>query len=178
MMLPRLLLVVGVVQPRLLGPLIWPFGAAATASLAVVLLLWWRSRRVAASTAVAVANPFEFWSAVRFGALLAAIMLLSRAVPAWLGDEGLLLLAAISGAGDVDAITLSVARLVDGDLATTVGALAILIAVLANTVVKIGIATFAGGPALGWRLAATFAAGAVAGAIAFSLEPALPAPVP
>lgn len=176
MMLPRLLIIVGIVQPALLAPLAWPFAAAAAGSLAVVLLLWWRSTRDRTSVKLAIANPFEFWTALRFGALLAAIMLLSRALPAWLGDEGLLLLAAVSGAGDVDAITLSVTRLVDGDLPATVGSLAILIAVLANSLVKVAIAGFTGGPALGWRLGATFAAGAVAGALAFWLEPALPMP--
>jgi uncharacterized membrane protein (DUF4010 family) len=178
MMLPRLLIVVGVLQPGLLPLLIWPFAAAAVASLAVVLLLWWRSRKETATAPVTVSNPFEFWSAVRFGALLAAIMLLSRAVPAWLGDQGLLLLAAISGAADVDAITLSVSRLVDGGLAPTVAALAILIAVLANTIVKAGIAAFGGGAALGWRLGLTFVAGAVAGAVAFGLQPDLPPTIP
>ena len=55
---------------------------------------------------------------------------------------------------------------------------AILIAVLANSVVKAAIATIAGGPALGWRLAATFAAGALAGGLAFWLAPTLSLPMP
>ena len=178
MMLPRLLLIVGIVQPALLVPLAWPFGAAAVASFAAVLLLWRRSARVHTGPALGIANPFEFWAALRFGALLAAIMLLSRAVPAWLGDEGLLLLAAISGAGDVDAITLSMARLTGAELSATIASLAILVAVLANSVVKVAIATIAGGPALGWRLAATFATGALAGGLAFWLAPTLSLPMP
>ena len=90
-------------------------------------------------------NPFNLRIALQFGALLAFIALCARALRAWLGDRGLYLLSAVSGLSDVDAITLSVSRLVSQGLEGSVGALSIMIAVMVNTVVKAVIAIYIGG---------------------------------
>jgi uncharacterized membrane protein (DUF4010 family) len=73
-------------------------------------------------------NPFDLDTALKFGALLALIVLAARALREWLGYRGLYLLAAISGLADVDAITLSASRPVSRGLDESIGARAILIA--------------------------------------------------
>jgi uncharacterized membrane protein (DUF4010 family) len=66
---------------------------------------------------------------------------ISRAAQVYLGDAGLYLAAAIAGLTDVDAITLAMANLVHTDASNLqVAARAIVIAVMANTLTKCGMA--------------------------------------
>lgn len=60
-------------------------------------------------------NPLEPRAAPSFGALLAVIMILGEALKAWLGEAGVLMLAGASGVAEVDAITLSLARMSRGE---------------------------------------------------------------
>ncbi|MFU3621576.1 DUF4010 domain-containing protein, partial [Pseudomonas paraeruginosa] len=55
-------------------------------------------------------NPFELLPALRFAALLSAILLLVEAGRRLFGDAGIYAVALLSGLADVDAITLSLAR--------------------------------------------------------------------
>jgi uncharacterized membrane protein (DUF4010 family) len=167
MMLPRILLVVGLLNRPLLMLLWLPLGVAAAVAFAGAALLWRRAGGVDGDAAVRVENPFEFWMAVRFGTLLAAIMLLTRLVPAWLGEGGLYLLAAVSGLGDVDAIGLSMARQGGGGVAMGAAAVAVAIAALANTVTKGALAFVIGRSGMAWRLAVVLGVSSVAGALAF-----------
>jgi uncharacterized membrane protein (DUF4010 family) len=172
MMLPRLLLIVGLLNRPLLTLLWLPLGAAALVAFLGAASLWRRSGDSVGDAVVRIENPFEFWFAVRFGALLALIMLLSRLLPAWLGEGGLFLLAAVSGLGDVDAIGLSMARQTGGAIAIQAGAIAVAIAALANTVAKAVLGFAAGARGFALRLALVLAAAAAAGLAAFILMPA------
>jgi uncharacterized membrane protein (DUF4010 family) len=168
MMLPRILLVVGLLNRPLLLRLWLPFAVAAAAAFLGAALLWRRAGGGDGGVAVRVENPFEFWVAVRFGILLAAIMLLTRLLPGWLGEGGLYLLAAVSGLGDVDAIGLSMARQTGGaGIALQAGATAVAIAAFANTVTKGTLAFFIGGAGMAWRLAAVLGVSAALGALTF-----------
>jgi uncharacterized membrane protein (DUF4010 family) len=74
-------------------------------------------------------------------------------------------LAAVSGTFDVDAISLSMARLAPSGLDAASAAYAILIAVAANSVSKVVLAATAGGGKLGllqtWALGAALVAAAL-----------------
>jgi uncharacterized membrane protein (DUF4010 family) len=140
-MFPRILVVVGVFAPSMLPRLIWPLGLAAVVAYAAALLLARVGQRALRKDdgggEVTPKNPFEIRVALQFGLLLAVIMLAARGMKEWLGDAGLFLLAAVSGLGDVDAITLSVASMVDGgEVASRVAGLAVVLAAAANTLVK------------------------------------------
>jgi uncharacterized membrane protein (DUF4010 family) len=108
----------------------------------------WRLSRdgsEAAAGTLALRNPFEWRMALQFGALLALIMLLSRAAYAGFGNQGIYALALFSGLADVDAVTITVARMTELPLAVAV--VAVLLATTANTVVKGAlVATIAGRP--------------------------------
>jgi uncharacterized membrane protein (DUF4010 family) len=166
-MLPRILLVVGVLNRPLLLLLLAPLGGAAVVTYLGAGLLWHRPPGEHSATSVRVDNPFEFWLAVRFGLLLTAIMLLARLMPSWLGEQGVFLLAAIAGLGDVDAISLSMARLGGASVSLQGAATAVAIAAFANTVVKAGLAFGVGRSGMAWRLAAVLAASALAAAAIF-----------
>ena len=73
----------------------------------------------------------------------------------YFGDSGLLGLAALSGLADVDAMTLSVARL--GEVSPS-AVNAILLTVAVNSVAKAAYAAYAGGLKLGGLLLAAAAA--------------------
>jgi uncharacterized membrane protein (DUF4010 family) len=84
-------------------------------------------------------SPAELKPALIFGALYALILLTVAAAKHYFGNSGLYVVAVISGLTDVDAITLSTARLVSGQqLDTTMGWRIMLIATLSNLAFKAG----------------------------------------
>lgn len=89
-------------------------------------------------------------TALGFGAFLGLIAVLVPAARDWLGDRGLLVLSAVSGLADVDAIVIALARQsADTGLPSHTAALAMGLAALSNTLVKAGIAWSTGGTAVG-----------------------------
>ncbi|HEX7110492.1 MAG TPA: MgtC/SapB family protein, partial [Aestuariivirga sp.] len=94
----------------------------------------------------ALKNPFDIVEVLRFGALLAIVLLAVSLARMQFGDSGVLTVAAISGLVDVDAITLSVSRL--GEVSPA-AVNAILAAVAMNTLAKGVYAWLAGGARLG-----------------------------
>ena len=110
-------------------------------------------------------NPFELREALFFGVLYGVVLVVTRAAQARLGAGGLYASAVLSGLTDVDAVTLSVARLHRGGLTATTATTAILLAAITNTVVKAGIALWAGGTALGRRVVASLGGMLLVGAV-------------
>ncbi|PWR17881.1 MgtC/SapB family protein [Zavarzinia aquatilis] len=161
----RIALVAYVLAPAI-GLAVLP-SMAAMALVGIALTFWFLRLRGGAEAVPPQppGNPFELISALRFAALLAAIMLGSHWVQAQFGNAGLELLAVISGLADVDAITLSVAG---GKVGAGVGAdeaaKVILIAAVTNTLVKAGLGTYAGGRAVATRLIPTAVVMSAAGA--------------
>lgn len=154
-----------VVAPPLFMPLILPIGAAAGLLAALVLFLDHRAADTAEAPQLQLNNPFELGEVLRFGALLAFIMVAAKLLLADFGAGGLLPLAAVTGLADVDPITLSVARMLGEKLTPEAAALAILVAGAANLVTKGGIALGVGGWRHGAPLAAAAALAILAGAI-------------
>lgn len=109
-------------------------------------------------------NPAELKTAVVFGALYALIKLTVAATQHYLGDTALYAVAAFSGLTDVDAITLSTAKLVEEQrLPPSLGWQLILTALLANLAFKGGIAVALGGRRLARRTSLVFAAAMIGG---------------
>jgi uncharacterized membrane protein (DUF4010 family) len=95
------------------------------------------------------ANPFELSEAIKFGLLFGIVTVVAKAAQTYLGATGLYLAGAVAGLTDVDAISLSMANLAKTNPENLVAAArTIVIAVLANTLVKAGMAVFMGAPAL------------------------------
>ncbi len=152
---PRLALLTSVVAPQLLSLLAWPLAGIGLGCLGMALLLWRGHGDQGAAQAVPLGNPFELGPALKMGAILAVVMLLSEALPRWLGQGGLFALAAVAGLTDVDAIALSYGtQATEGRLAADLAVWGILVAVAVNALVK-GLLGFGlGGRAVGWRLLA------------------------
>ncbi|MCK5429629.1 MAG: DUF4010 domain-containing protein, partial [Anaerolineales bacterium] len=95
------------------------------------------SHRVSDTDTLEFSNPFDLISAIKFGLLYAMILVVARAAQLYFGETGVYISSLLSGLADVDAITLSLAQLSkDGKLEMNVAAQAIVLAVIANTVVK------------------------------------------
>ncbi|MDZ7787705.1 MAG: DUF4010 domain-containing protein [Halofilum sp. (in: g-proteobacteria)] len=168
-MFPRILLEVAVVNPGLLRELAPAMTAVTLLMLIGAALLWWRSTGPVASAEVKLKNPFEIAPALQFGALLVGVLLLAEAARQWFGDTGVFVLAALSGLTDVDAITLSMARMARGDLAPESAVGAILLAAAVNTAVKVVLAALLGHIGMAIRLAVVFAPALAGGGLVWYL---------
>ena len=94
-------------------------------------------------------NPFQLKPAIKFGLFFAGVLLLAEWTQDQYGDAGVYLSSVASGLTDVDAITLSMARLAEtGDIASDVATRAVVLAATSNTVVKGGMTIMLGAPAL------------------------------
>ncbi len=143
-MFSRVVVEVAALNAALLGVLWMPMAASAAAGLGYCIYLYF-SQRTDEAGEVRVSNPFELGPAIKFGLIYAVILLVSKAAQMYLGNAGLYLSSILSGLADVDAITLSVAELSSvGDLTLSAGARAIVLAAMANTVVKGGIVLTSG----------------------------------
>jgi uncharacterized membrane protein (DUF4010 family) len=168
-MFPRLLVVLFIINPFLIDSL-WPALLAMTVS--IYFPVWWIWRSADGNNIEPhnkQVNPLELRSALFFGLLLTAIMLMSHALTNWLGSTGTLLLAALSGITDVDAISLALARQSQDSLALDVAALGIVIAASMNTLVKMMMVITIGDRQLGKLVAVPMLASVVAGAVIFQL---------
>jgi uncharacterized membrane protein (DUF4010 family) len=165
-MMLRVLVVVGIINVALLQYLAVPLLLAVLAQAAVAGMLcgWTRDDHEAAS-AIELRNPFDLGVVLEFGALLALIMALAKGFSTWAGAKGAIALAAVSGLVDVDAISISLARLAPQGLDAESAAYAILIAVTVNSATKVVLGSTAGGLELGKLLGAGLAAAFVAGAL-------------
>ncbi len=137
-MFPRVLIEVFVVNRQLLASLWLPI-ALMLAGLILVLLWLYRLHQrngQPESPELELNNPLQLSTALKFGIFLALIMLLAEAMKTWFGDAGVYTLAVVSGLMDVDAITLSLSKSAQNDLADRVAALAIVLACASNTLLK------------------------------------------
>lgn len=163
----RVVVMTGVVSAQLGLRLALAMGALCVVSLGACYWLWRRRRLQERGEVKPGQNPFELDAAIKFGLLFGIVVFVAKAAQVYLGEAGLYLAAGIAGLSDVDAITLAMADMARNDPQTLdVAARAIVIAALANTLVKSGLAAGLGSPELR-RLtlpvsAALFAAGALA----------------
>ena len=150
-MMVRVLFITGLVNVQLAQRLAPALLAAAAVSVAAatVMLLARGKHGTDPKDALIHKNPFELLEVLRFGAILGVVMLAAVFARRYIGEEGLLAVAALSGLADADAITLSVARM--GSV-SDVAVNAILLAVGVNTLAKTFYAGVAGGSRLGLAL--------------------------
>ncbi len=164
-MFPRMLLEVSVVNRTLLPAISLPLlGMMAVHYLAVPLLLFGKTHQEPIHP-VTIRNPFELLPALKFGLLLIVVILATEGFRQWFGQRGLYAVAAMSGITDVDAITLSVARLARNEIADTVATQSIVIAASVNTLAKGVIVAFICCGNMAWQVMTTAILAVVVGAV-------------
>jgi uncharacterized membrane protein (DUF4010 family) len=167
MMVLRVGAIAGVLNANLLRPLIAPLGIGAAVLGVFAALFITGTRRKPADrpdASLSIANPLMVGMSLRLAAYIIVVMLAAELVQRVWGDAGVLVVAALSGAADVDAITLSMARV---DTTVPLATQAICVAVAVNTVSKAVMATWVGGLPVGLRVGLASAAALAAAASAY-----------
>ncbi len=117
-------------------------------------------------------NPADLKNAVMFGLLYAIIRFLSAAANDKFGNEGLYVVSILSGLTDMDAITLSTAKMTEQkNIEASLGWKLILIAFLSNLAFKGGMAMVIGGRALGKKIAFLFGIAILTGLVILFIWP-------
>ena len=164
----RLAVLSAVISPQFVGSLLPVLLAGLFAGMLALLYLWRRTPPADEVSLPNIKNPTELRTAFSFALIYAVVVFLA----AWLsdisGEKGLYSLALASGLTDVDAISLSVMRLFNLDqLAAEQAIVAIVLAILANIVFKLGMVLVVGGKALFQRC--IIAMGAVAAGLVIAV---------
>ncbi len=163
----RILIEVSVVNPGLLSAL-WP--PILTMFVGIILFGGWlmlndQNESNKSENSIRLKNPFQLGMALKFGLLLAAILILSEGMLEWFGDEGIYALSIASGLMDVDAITLSLSRMALDDLSEEVATMGIILASVTNTLVKGVIFASIAGFQAGFRLLVYLTAAVIPGVV-------------
>ncbi len=152
-MFVRILVIVWVLDPRLVGSIIYGFGIMAVVIVVAGVYLWIKAGKnpdKEDAEALVLKNPFSLGPAVKFAIIFVGVLFAARIAKIYLGDQGIYLASLVSGLVDVDPITLSIAEQTrNSQLAYNVGGIGITIAVVSNALVKSAIAAYSGGGRFG-----------------------------
>ena len=96
------------------------------------------------SNLIQLGNPLELSSAFLFGIQYVVITLFVYYANIYLGTKGLLITGFISGLADVDAINISMSKLSLVQINPSMAAIVILLAILSNTIFKLGVSYIKG----------------------------------
>ena len=146
----QLALLIGLVQPALLRSVAIPLLLGGSTAALYGLYFLWMARN---SLAPAAPEPekgraFNLKTSIGFALLLGAVTTVSAALNAWLGDQGIVLSAVVSGLADAHAAAASTASLMAaGKIQAAQAVLPILLGLSANTLTKAVVAFNAGGAA-------------------------------
>lgn len=159
-LLLRVLVIATVLRSSLFGELLPLLGVPFVVSAALLTVAFWRERPTtpAPDTTDASAsssngdvprvngmqNPLALWTSIQMAIAFQLVLFVIAWVQATVGNPGILATAALLGLTDMDALTLSMTRLADNAGQLHVAASAIGIGVIANTVLKLGVALVLG----------------------------------
>ena len=142
----QLSVVIAFLSPPLLSQLLWPL---VSAGLAAVLYAAWFTLHALHAEAAAPrgsGRAFDLSAALAFAGLIGAVLTISAALNAWVGDRGVLASAVISGLADAHAAAVAAASLVAaGKIALPLAVVAVLAGLSANALVKAILAAASGG---------------------------------
>ena len=142
----RVLVEVAAVNVALLWVVGGPVLAMMTAGFLYAGYIYMVEEPAVEEEATVLQNPFRLIPAITFGLLYAVILVATSAAQSYFGSAGIYATSLLSGLADVDAITLSMARLSGptGDVGIRTAARAIVIGAAANTLLKGGIVVATG----------------------------------
>lgn len=147
-MFPRILVEVYIVNRGLAEQMWIPIAILSLTGFGAAFYIYRKNVKDKSDAQVPLSNPLNFGTALKFALFFAAVLLLVRYSNENFGDSGTYIAGAISGITDVDAITLSMAKLATDDSTRTLAMNTILLAALSNTLVKLGIVLVVGSRSL------------------------------
>ncbi len=166
-MLPRVVFIIFFLSPALALRIAPAFAAMMIPSIAYGAWQWWAARHTEKGVVASptMANPLGLLTAIKFGLLYATIAFLVKVSTQLEGQSGLLPLSFVSGLTDMDAISLSMANnLRSGTVDMKMAARAVIIAAVANSLIKTVLAASLGSPLLRRRVRSVLLVTAAVGA--------------
>lgn len=157
-MFPRILFEIYVVNKSLLNDLLLPLLLLSITGFTSAFIIYKINDNHEDTDEVEIENPLNLSVAIKFGILYALILLLVQFAYEQFGATGIYIASVISGITDVDAITISMAKLARNTTQRETASNAIILAALSNTIVKFAIAFFAGSLALRKKVSVGFGA--------------------
>ena len=148
------------VLPVLAGYLAAPLIVAVAA-----MVLAWRSLRGSHAEPATLKNPLQLRAAIEMAAIFQVVLYGVYYMRAWIGETGLLASGFVLGLTDVDALTLSMARSVTTGTSIDAASRAIAVGIVANSIMKAGIAFAIGSGRFRWQAGGALLAMAAAGAV-------------
>lgn len=106
----RVLIEIGIVAPAGFIQMALPIAIPLVSCLLTALVVWLKLRR-GTDEMPEQTNPAEMKSAILFGCVYGGVLMALAAARTWLGSRSLYAVAILSGMTDMDAITLSLARM-------------------------------------------------------------------
>ena len=145
----RMYILAVVVDAGLARALALPMAVPFLVGAAISLFLWER-RTSEREAALHVKNPMDLWNAIKFAAIFALVMFVSKAGYQYYGTSGIYVTSVLAGLVNPDAFIISAAQLaLQKTLAPNTANATILAACASNTLAKGGIAMLSGGRPLG-----------------------------
>jgi uncharacterized membrane protein (DUF4010 family) len=136
-MFPRILFEVFVVNRSLATKLWLPILLVTAAGFGSAFLIYKMNKGKQQSGDLELKNPLNFATAIKFAIFFALVQWLVKFCSETFGDRGTYVAGALSGLTDVDAITLSMAKVAQNNEGATLLAInTILLAALSNTLIK------------------------------------------
>ena len=154
---PRMLLLVVLVSPTLAIAASPSFAAMMLAGFASALLLAPVAKKHTAVVDSTFRNPFSIRPALQFGVVFTIVLLVTRVAKHYAGYNGQMVVSAISGLVDVDAISLTLSGFVQsGTSAARDAVIGLTLAAGVNAIFKSAVAQTSHQPAFYLRLMAGF----------------------
>ncbi|MES2284159.1 MAG: MgtC/SapB family protein [Bacteroidota bacterium] len=147
-MFTRVLIVAALFNMEVFKWLLIPCGLIILSSSAFAYFLKRKCKLPATSEPIQLGNPLDISNALLFGIQYVAITLFVYFANIYLGTKGLLITGFISGLADVDAINISMSKLSLTQINPAMAAIVILLAIVSNTIFKMGQAYFKGSNSL------------------------------
>jgi len=129
-------------------------------------LVHWRRATTGGAALAELKNPTNLRTAIGFGCLYVLVLWIMAAAKEYIGADSLYSVAGISGLTDLDAITLSTARLVSaGRIEAVLGWRLLVLAIISNLAFKVAIVAVLSGRQLAWRITTIFAPAVIGGVV-------------
>ena len=170
-MLARVIIILGLICPEFIPSLWLPFLVLSVPGLLYILIVGLLSRKGREATEIPeLKNPLGLGIAIKFALIYGVISVLVKVFMASGLSDGLIALSFLSGLTDLDAIALSITNnFKDGIVGAELASRAIIVAAIANTLLKAGLVFSLGSPQLRKHIAVALGATVLAGIGAFYL---------
>lgn len=143
-MFARVLVVAGLFNISVFRWLLIPCSLMIVSNSIIAYILKRKTASLTTPASIQLGNPLDVTNAILFGIQYVGITLFVYYANIYFGTKGLLITGFISGLADVDAINISMSKLSLVQINSSMAAIVILIAVLSNTIFKIGETYFKG----------------------------------